>query len=130
MILIGDKNIECESIEKISSISDIASTTPNTTVLYNFDFEILKYVAKNNISSCVVVKNLQEVIYASSFSVKYIIVENNISKHAQEIVNNYMLDSKILVIINTDDEIVDNALDEIDGIIYKKVVEYGHDRTR
>ena len=31
-----------------------------------------------------------------------------------------MLDSKILVIIDTDDEIVDNALDEIDGIIYKR----------
>ena len=68
------------------------------------------------------VKDLKEVIYASTFTVKYIIVEKNIAKHAQEIVNNYMLDSKILIIITSDDEIVENALDEIDGVIYQKVV--------
>jgi len=126
MILIGDKNIACETIEKITSISDISSTSSNTTVLYSFDFSILQYTQSNNIDSCVVTKNLQEVIYASSFGVKYIVVEKNISKHAQSIANNYMLDSKILVIIDTDDEIVDNALDEIDGIIYKRVVENGY----
>jgi len=125
MILIGDKNIACERIEKITSVSDISSTTANTTILYSFDFEVLRYCEENNISSCVVTKNLQEVIYASSFSVKYIVVEKNISKHAQDIANNYMLDSKILVIIDTNDEIVDNALDEIDGVIYKEVVENG-----
>jgi len=125
MILIGDKNIACETIEKITSVSDISSTTANTTILYSFDFEILRYGEKNNISSCVITKNLQEVIYASSFGVKYIVVEKNISKHAQDIANNYMLDSKILVVIDTNDEIVDNALDEIDGVIYKEVVENG-----
>ena len=125
MILIGDNNVECETIEKIESISDIKSTSPNTTVLYNFDFEMMKYSEQNNIDSCVVTKSLQEVIYASSFSVKYIVVEKNISKHAQDIANNYMLDSKILVIIDTNDEIVDHALDEIDGVIYKRVVENG-----
>ena len=125
MILIGDNNVECEAIQKIESISDIKSTSPNTTVLYNFDFEMMKYSEQNNIDSCVVTKSLQEVIYASSFSVKYIVVEKNISKHAQDIANNYMLDSKILVIIDTNDEIVDHALDEIDGVIYKRVVENG-----
>jgi len=125
MILIGDKNIACERIEKITSVLDISSTTANTTILYSFDFKILRYCEENNISSCVVTRNLQEVIYASSFSVKYIVVEKNISKHAQDIANNYMLDSKILVIIDTNDEIVDNALDEIDGVIYKEVVENG-----
>jgi len=125
MILIGDKNIECESIQKITSISDILSTPSNTTILYDFDFEILRHTQKNNVNSCVVSTNLQEVIYASNFAVKYIVVKKSISKQAQDIANNYMLDSKILVIIDTDDEIVDNALDEIDGVIYKKVVENG-----
>jgi len=125
MILIGDKNIECESIQKITSISDILSTPSNTTILYDFNFEILHHTQKNNVNSCVVCENLQEVIYASNFAVKYIVVKKSISKQAQDIANNYMLDSKILVIIDTDDEIVDNALDEIDGVIYKKVVENG-----
>jgi len=123
MILIGDENIEYESIEKISASSDIKLTTSNSTVLYNFDFDILKYAQENKVNSAVIVKNLQEMIYASTFNVRYIIVKKNIAKEAQNIVNNYMLDSKILVIIESSDEIVENAIDEIDGVIYKKLVE-------
>jgi len=123
MILIGDENIEYESIEKISASSDIKLTTSNSTVLYNFDFDILKYTQENKVNSAVIVKNLQEMIYASTFNVRYIIVKKNIAKEAQNIVNNYMLDSKILVIIESSDEIVENAIDEIDGVIYKKLVE-------
>eukprot|EP01003_Olkasia_polycarbonata_P004292 NODE_3345_length_368_cov_41.416928_g3263_i0.p1 GENE.NODE_3345_length_368_cov_41.416928_g3263_i0~~NODE_3345_length_368_cov_41.416928_g3263_i0.p1 ORF type:complete len:110 (-),score=4.36 NODE_3345_length_368_cov_41.416928_g3263_i0:7-336(-) len=107
---------------KIDAVSDIIATSSNSTVLYNFDFDILKYTQENNINSAVVTKNLQEVIYASTFDVKYIIVKKNIAKEAQNIANNYMLDSKILVIIETNDEIVENAIDEIDGVIYNKVI--------
>ncbi|MGB5868088.1 MAG: hypothetical protein WBG69_09490 [Arcobacteraceae bacterium] len=122
MILIGDENIPYETIEKIDAVSDIIATSSNSTVLYNFDFEILKYAQENNINSAVITKNLQEVIYASTFDVKYIIVKKNIAKEAQNIANNYMLDSKILVIIETNEEIVENAIDEIDGVIYNKVI--------
>lgn len=122
MILIGDENIEYETIEKIQSTSDIVSTSSNSTVLYDFDFDILKYTQANSIDSAVVTKSLQEVIYASSFDVKYIIVKKGIAKAAQNIANNYMLDSKILVIIETNEEIVENAINEIDGVIYNKVI--------
>lgn len=122
MILIGDEHVKCEEIEKISSIFDISSTTSNATVLYNFDFDILKYTQKNNLSSAVITKNLLEVIYASTFDVKYIIVKKSIGKEAQNIANNYMLDSKILVVIDSKEEIVQNAIDEIDGVIYNKVI--------
>ena len=125
MLIIGDENISYEKIEKVVSVSDIVSTSPNSTVLYSFDFELLKYTQEHHLNSAIIVKDLKELIYASTFTVKYIIVEKNIAKHAQEIVNNYMLDSKILIIITSDDEIVENALDEIDGVIYKSVVENG-----
>jgi len=125
MLIIGDENIDCEKIEKIASISNINSTTSNSTVLYNFDFELLKYTQKNNLNSAIIVKDLQELIYASTFTVKYIIVQSDIAKEAQDIVNNYMLDSKILVIIKSNNEIVQNALLEIDGVIYQSVVQNG-----
>ena len=123
MILIGDENVEYETIEKISTINDISTTTSNATVLYNFDFDILKYTQQNNINSAVIAKNLEEVIYASTFGVRYIVVKKNIVKQAQNIANNYLLDSKILVIIESSNDIVENAIDEIDGVIYKKLVE-------
>jgi hypothetical protein len=122
MILIGDKNIDYETLEKITSIADISSTSSNSTVLFDFDFSLLKYTKKNNINTAIIVKNLLEVIYAATFDVRYIIVNTNIAKQAQNIANNYMLDSKILVVIETSEEIVENAIDEIDGIIYKEML--------
>jgi len=122
MILIGDENIEYETIEKINSIEDISTTTANSTVLYNFDFAILRYTKINNISTAVIVNNLQEMIYSSSFDVRYIIVQKDIAKKAQDIANNYMLDSKILVRIDSSEEIVNYAIAEIDGVIYNKVI--------
>jgi hypothetical protein len=122
MILIGDKNIDYETFEKITSIDDILSTPSNSIVLFDFDFPLLKYTKKNNVNTAVITKNLQEVIYASTFDVRYIIVNKDIAKEAQNIANNYMLDSKILVVIKTNEEIVTNAIAEIDGVIYKEVL--------
>ena len=118
MILIGDFNIPYENIEKIYSIEDISSTKPNSTALFDFDIEILKYTQLNDINSAVVVNNIKEVIYASSLNARYIIVKDDISKVAQKIADNYMFDSKILVIIKDENEIAQSAVDEIDGVIY------------
>ncbi|MEA2019247.1 MAG: hypothetical protein U9N59_12435 [Campylobacterota bacterium] len=123
MILIGDKNIRYENIEKIDSISDISSTKPNSTVLFNFDMELLKYTQSNEINSAVIVNNIKEIIYSSSLNARYIIVSQELSKIAQKIADNYMLDSKILVIINSEDEMEQNAIDEIDGVIYLNRIE-------
>ena len=125
MILIGDINIECETITPIKTIKDISSTLANSTVLYNFDFDLMHYTQKNVVDSCVVVLTLQELIYASQFQIKYIVISQELSKNAQDIANNYMFDSKILVVIEAADEIVTHALNEIDGVIYKRVVENG-----
>ncbi len=123
MILIGDDNISYENIEKIDSIKDISSTKPQATALFDFDLEILKYTQTNDINSAVIVNNIKEVIYASSLNARYIIVENNLSKVAQKIADNYMFDSKILVIIKDENEIEQSAIDEIDGIIYLDRIE-------
>ena len=123
MILIGDGNIPYEDIKKVSSIKNILSTKPNSTVLFDFDIELLKYTVQNDINSAVVVSNIKEVIYANSLNARYIIVNNVLAQKVQKIADNYMFDSKILVIIKDEDEIEQNAIYEIDGVIYLDRIE-------
>ena len=118
MILIGDTNIPYEKITKIDSIKDILSTQPNSTVLFSFNFEILKYTQLHNINSAVIVDSIKDIVYANSLESRYIIVDENIAKQAQKIADNYMFDSKILVNISDENEIERMAIDEIDGVIY------------
>ena len=122
MILIGDKNIPYEDIVKINKIDDIKDTLPNSTVLFNFDIKILKYTQKNDINSAVIVDNIKDVIFASNLNARYIIPINEILVQTQKIADNYMFDSKILAVIQNDDELEKIALKEIDGIIYKSIL--------
>ena len=122
MILLGDKHINYENIEKINCCEDIKKTQSNSTVLFNFDFKILKYTSKNDISCAVIISTIKELIYSSKLNPKYIIVDNNILLKSQKIAENYMFDSKILAVINSCDEIEDIALKGIDGIIYKNIL--------
>ncbi len=123
MILIGDENIPYETIERIDKISDIKNTKPNATILFNFDIEILKYTQLNSIKSAVIVMDIKEVIYASSLNAFYIIPTNDILVKTQKMADNYMFDSKILAVIENDEELEQMALEEIDGVIYKKMLD-------
>ena len=122
MILIGDPNIEYENIEKIASIEDIKKSAPNGTVIFDFDFDLLKYTNINDINSAVTVHSIKEAIYASKLNAKYIIPRINILVQVQKIADNYMFDSKILAVIENSEEIEKIAFDEIDGAIYKDLL--------
>jgi uncharacterized protein YaiL (DUF2058 family) len=118
MIIIGDNNIAYDDIKRINTIEDISFTQPNSTIIFNFNFKILKYTQQNDINSAVIVNTIKDVIYVHNLDAKYIVVNKNIAKQVQKIADNYMFDSKILVAIQDENELEQMAIDEIDGVIY------------
>lgn len=122
MILIGDKLVPFENISKIEDIKDIKETKANSTVLFNYDDDILKYCFENEISNCIVVSNIKQAIYANSLNAKYIVCNTDLAIKVQKIADNYMFDSRILAIIESSNEIEAIALNEIDGAIYKTLL--------
>lgn len=122
MVLIGDKLIPFENISKISIIDDIKHTNSNSTIIFYFQEEILKYCFENELSSAVIVSNIKEAIYANSLNAKYIICNEDLAIKIQKIADNYMFDTRVLAIIENSDEIESVALNEIDGAIYKDLL--------
>lgn len=122
MILIGDKLVPFEDVFLIKNIKDIENTKANSTVLFDFEEEILTYCYKNELFCAVVVNSIKEAIYCNNLNVKYIISEKELSIELQKIADNYMYDSKILAIIDSNEELEQVAKLEIDGIIYKNLL--------
>ena len=122
MILIGDKLVPFEDIFLIKNIKDIENTKANSTVLFDFNEEILTYCYKNELFCAVVVNSIKEAIYCNSLNVKYIISKKELAKDLQKIADNYMYDSKILAIIDSNEELEQVAKLEIDGIIYRNLL--------
>lgn len=122
MILLGDSLIPYEDLCFIDSIWDIENSPPNSTLIYNYDQNLLTYCNKHQLNNGIVVKSIKEAIYANALGVKYIICEKKLAKNLQKIADNYMFDGKILAIIEQDKEIEDVAQAEIDGLIYKELL--------
>lgn len=122
MILIGDKLVPFENIETIEKIEDIQNTKANNTLSFGYNEEILKYTYENELSVAIKVDSIKEAIYANALNAKYIIAQKLLAKEIQKVAENYMFDSKILAIIETNEELEEIASFEIDGIIYKSII--------
>ena len=122
MILIGNDIVSYENIANVSDIEQISNTQPNSTLLFEFNSDLMHYCNQNSLAFGVKVKSLKEAILANALSAKYIICENELSQVVQKSAENYMFDAKILEIIDNDDAIEAVALRQIDGVIYKKVL--------
>jgi hypothetical protein len=121
VIIIGDNLIPFEDLEYIQNIENISNSKANSTVMFNYNEEVLKYCYENEISSAVIVTSIKEAIYCNSLNVKYIISEKNVAIQIQKIADNYMYDSKNLAIIDSNEEFEKIANDEIDGVIFRKL---------
>lgn len=122
MILIGDDLVPYEKISTITTIEDIKNTQANSTLLFFYEEKLLSYCYKNTLLSAVVVSSIKQAIYANALDSKYIICNKDLAIKLQKIAENYMFDSKILSIIQCNDELEDIALNEIDGVIYHKIL--------
>ena len=122
MILIGDKLIPFDNIYNISSIEDIKNTKANSVVSFRYNEKLLTYASSNELNYAVIISSMKEAIYANSLNALYIICDKELSVSVQKIADNYMFDSKILAIIDSNNEIEEIALNEIDGIIYKEMI--------
>lgn len=123
MILIGDETVPYENIEKIGSIADIKDTKPNSTVIFDYDANLLHYCMDNSIASGVIVSSLKEAIYTNALGARFIIAKKELAKRAQKAAENYMFDAKVLAVIESSQEIEEIADLEIDGIIYKRLTQ-------
>lgn len=122
MIIIGDKLVPFEEVIYIKNIENIKYTKANSTIIFDYDEKTLEYSYKNNLSSAVVVSSIKEAIYCNSLNVKYIISEKNLACEIQKIADNYMCDSKNLVIIDSNEEFEQTAIAQIDGVIYRELI--------
>ena len=122
MIILGDTLIPFEDIFFIDSIEDIKNTKANSALIFVYDEKILKYCFENSLNFAVLVNSIKEAVYSNSLGAKYIISSKDLAKEIQKIAENYMYDSKILAIITSNDEFDEIIEAQIDGVIYKELM--------
>lgn len=126
MILIGHPYIESESFAKADSIDAVADTPSGSTLFMPYGesrIPLCKHCVANGVKVAMQVDSITEAILANALKVRYIICEKSLAPEIQKLAENYMFDPKILCIIASESDIEWCALNEIDGVIFKEVID-------
>jgi hypothetical protein len=123
MIIIGDTNIFSESVHTIQTFDEIESTPSNSTIIFKFDVQLMRYCAQNQVPYAVIINSIREAIYANALHAKYVISNFEMAKQIQPLADDYLFDTKILTQISSEEMIEKAALARIDGVIYKHLVQ-------
>lgn len=122
MIIIGDQFIPYERIEKVEKLSHIGTTSPNSTLYFPFSKEMLLFCMENSLNCAVKISSVKEAVYANAMGAKYILPDAEILVIVQKLAEDYLFDSKVLAVIENEDEIEALALKNIDGVIFHKIL--------
>ncbi|MEA1953783.1 MAG: hypothetical protein U9O24_05280 [Campylobacterota bacterium] len=125
MILIGHKWINSSCFMKVFSKEDIKNTEINSIVLLEplvDSIELAKYCQDNDIPYAVTVSALNDAIFCNALEANFIICEEDVACVIQPIAQEYLFDTKILVLIHDEKQISKIARLGIDGVIFSEAI--------
>lgn len=125
MIFFGHRFIESENFYHINSIEAIDNTPPSSTIFLEFseeNLDIITFASQNSVPMALHVRNITELLYASSLGALFIIVEKELAKSAHDIAQNYLFDAKVLVFVTDESEIEELGLFGVDGVIFPNTI--------
>ena len=128
MIIIGHKWIEHNRFIKTFSIDGIAKSEAGDIVVFEplvDSHDFAKHCQKNDIPYAVSVCSIENALVANALGAKYIICEEHDALMIQPIAQEYLFDTRILVLIHTEKEISKIARAGIDGVIFASAITIG-----
>ncbi|WP_104697005.1 MULTISPECIES: hypothetical protein [unclassified Helicobacter] len=123
MIIVGYEPIAFEGFSKIEKKEQIDTTQGLVWFLSqdDKDFSISSFCMQNNVPYAVKIESIKELLIYAKLNAKYVILQDS-PKEYQQIVETYLLDTKILYVIEEIEEIEEIAKMGIDGVIFQKVL--------
>ena len=125
MLIFGHRFILSDSFYHVQSIEGILNSPPSSIIYLDFsekNLDIIEHLKENQIPFALNVKNITEIIYASSLEASFIMIEQNLVKIANDIANNYLFDAKVIVHIKDESEIEEMAILGVDGVVFNNAI--------
>jgi len=125
MILIGHPWIKSPEFCRVFSKEDIQNSRPNQIVLLEplvDSYKLAQYCQDNSIAYAVVVNTLDEALYANALGASYMICDEDTALMVQPVAQEYLFDTRILVLIHSEKEISKIARGGIDGVIFAEAI--------
>lgn len=117
MFIIGSEQLFNETIYICNNQEEIAKKENKNIIIK--DIKLAKFCHEKKINYFAICNNIIDMMYFSSLQAKYIVSENlDFAKTMQDVANEYLLDSKIALIIHKKEDIIKAISKKIDGVIF------------
>ncbi|MEY3090507.1 MAG: hypothetical protein RL113_823 [Pseudomonadota bacterium] len=127
MIIIGHPWVESSRFVQVDSIDKIRHTQPNEIVFLvsiKASHEIAMHCQKNDVAYAVQAEEINDALFANALGAKYIVCKQDQAKQIQIIANEYLFDSRILTLIETEDQLQKIAKEGIDGVLFQDAISF------
>ena len=125
MIIIGHPWVESQPFHKVFSLEDIKQSNATDILLLEplaTSIELAKYCQKNAVAYAVTAGTLNEAVFANALGVNYIVCEEDDAVMIQPIAQEYLFDTRILVLVHEEKELAKIARSGIDGVIFAEAI--------
>ncbi len=125
MLIFGHPWVESPRFVKVFSIDDIAKTKPSDILLLeplSVSIDLVRYCQKNSLSFAPTMSSIKEALLANALGADYIFCQFEQAIVAQKIANEYLFDTKILVLIEGERGIETMARFGIDGVVFPEAI--------
>ena len=125
MIIIGHPWIKSSHFCKVFSIEDIKKSKAEDIVLLEplvDSYSYAQHCQENDIAFAIVVNTLDDAIFANALGAKYIICEEDDALMIHPIAQEYLFDTRILVLIHSEKDISKIARGGVDGVIFAEAI--------
>ena len=125
MLIIGHPWIKSQKLRKVFSIEDIKKSQADEIVLLEplvDSHTFAQYCQENSIVYAVVTTSLDDALFANALGAKYMLCEEDVALMIQPIAQEYLFDTRVLVLIHNAKEIAKIARGGIDGVIFAEAI--------
>ncbi|PAF42465.1 hypothetical protein [Helicobacter sp. 11S02596-1] len=126
MIIIGHHGIASPKFQKIRGLEAVPLVQSHLMVWFessdDVGYVLSHHCVENGVKYAIKVDNIKDFVIYAALKPVYIILEKSPEVY-QKIAETYLMDSKILYVIEDDSEIEELAKMGIDGVIFRQVLE-------
>lgn len=125
MIIIGHPWIKSNRFFKVFSIKGIEKSQADDIVLLEplvDSHGLAGHCQENSVPYAVVANTLDDALFANALGAKYIICEEDAALMIQPTAQEYLFDTRILVLIHSEKEISKIARGGVDGVVFADAI--------
>jgi len=125
MLIFGHPWVESSRFVKAFSTEEIGKSSPKDVLLLeplNVSIDLVRHCQANGLAFAVTIGTLKEAILANALGAAYIVCQHEQAIEVQKVAEEYLFDTRILVLVESDREIETMARFGIDGVIFPAAI--------